>query len=95
MLFRSLRMLNKDRAFSAVVILALSLGIGANTTVFTLVNAVLFKGLPFQDGDRVVYLTAVTASNTRNQMGISFPELADLRAQTKTLSGVGLGALEK
>ena len=35
----------KDRWFVAVVILALGLGIGANTTVFTLVNAVLFKGL--------------------------------------------------
>ena len=41
------RRLWKDRAFTSVVVLALAMGIGTNTTVFTLVNAVLFKGSAF------------------------------------------------
>jgi hypothetical protein len=51
-----MRMLAKDPGFTAVVVITLALGIGANTTVFTLVNAVLFKGLPFEHSERVMHL---------------------------------------
>src|SRR5205807_2509335 len=42
------RRLVKEPGFTAVVVIALALGIGVNTTIFTLVNAVLFRGLPFE-----------------------------------------------
>ena len=52
----ALRLLVKDRWFSAVAITALALGIGVNATVFTLVNAVLIRSLPFPDADRLYVL---------------------------------------
>ncbi len=48
-----LRIFARNPGFTCVVVLVLALGIGANTTVFTLVNAVLFKGLPFEDGQGI------------------------------------------
>ena len=52
----ALRLLVKDRWFSVVAITALALGIGVNATVFTLVNAVLIRGLPFPEADRLYVL---------------------------------------
>ena len=52
------RMLARDPGFTGVMVIALALGIGVNTTVFTLVNAVLFRGLPFERADRVNQLFA-------------------------------------
>jgi hypothetical protein len=51
-------MLARDPGFTGVMVIALALGIGVNTTVFTLVNAVLFRGLPFERADRVNQLFA-------------------------------------
>jgi hypothetical protein len=48
----AVRLLIKDRWFTTVAVIALALGIGVNATVFTFVNAVLIRGLPFKDPDR-------------------------------------------
>src|SRR5881296_1678391 len=63
------RMLAKDPGFTAVVVVTLALGIGANTTVFTLANAVLFKGLPFDQPDRIMHLSSNNLSKGRDRMG--------------------------
>jgi putative ABC transport system permease protein len=68
----AIRLLVKDRWFSAVAIVALSLGIGVNSTVFTLVNAVLIRALPFDDPDRIMALGTRDARN--RDRGISYPE---------------------
>jgi hypothetical protein len=49
----ALRLIAKERWYAAVAVLALALGIGVNATVFTLVNAVLIRGLPFKDSGRL------------------------------------------
>lgn len=51
-----LRTLAKNPAFTPVAVVALALGIGVNATVFTLTNAVVLKGFPFDKNDRVVYM---------------------------------------
>jgi predicted permease len=82
------RMLAKDPGFTAVVVLTLALGIGANTTVFTLANAVLFKGLPFEQPQRIIYLTSNNLSKGRDRTAVSYPDFADLRARTKKFQGL-------
>ena len=59
----ALRLLVKDRWFTAVAVVALALGIGVNSTVFTLVNAVLIRGLPFDEPDRIMALGTRDAHN--------------------------------
>jgi predicted permease len=78
------RLLLKNRAFTAVAVLTLALGIGANATVFTIVNAVLFKGLPIDDPDRVVVIMGTSSARNQPQTGVSYPDFLDWRAQSKS-----------
>ena len=65
--------------FTAIAMLTLALGIGANVAIFTVVNAVLIRPLPFPNPDRLVRIAAdARATNGRN-IGISQPEFDDLR----------------
>ena len=78
------RMIRQHPWFSAAIIATLALGIGVNTTVFTLVNAVLFKPLPFPGGDRLVMATANNPSLGRQQVSISYPDLRDFRQSSQS-----------
>ena len=81
----ALRLLLKDRWFTAAAVLALALGIGANATVFTLVNAVLIRGLPFKDADR---LMQVWTENVKGQRlgGASWEDFEDWRKESRSFS---------
>ena len=81
------RLLVKERWFSAVAIVALSLGIGLNATVFTLVNAVLIRGLPFEDSQNLYMLGWQHKRGGRNN--VSYPEFKEWREQSKAFSGLG------
>lgn len=83
----AIRMLVKDRWFTLVAVLALGLGIGVNTTVFTFVNAVLIRGLPYDDSERIVIVT--TRNTTQSNPGVaSYQDLEDWRAQSKSFTGL-------
>jgi putative ABC transport system permease protein len=78
----AVRILLKDKWFTLVAILALGLGIGVNSTVFTFVNAVLLRGLPFPNSHEIVHLNALTTENA--ERNVSYPDYLDWRSQTKT-----------
>jgi predicted permease len=81
----ALHLIVKDRWYSAVAIFALALGIGVNATVFTLVNAVLIRSLPFPEPDRLFVLSSDLQGVAT---GVSFADLADWRAQSKSFTGL-------
>ena len=70
------RMLVKHPTLSTIAILTFGLGIGITTMVFSVVNGAAFKGLPFEEGDRVVALTNSNPSRNFRNMGISVQDYA-------------------
>jgi predicted permease len=85
------RMLLKNRAFSTVAVLSLALGFGLNTTIFTVVNAILLNPLPVRDAARLVQLDTVDAKTKVTQvkfakMGLSFPNFLDYRRQNEVFT---------
>ena len=84
----ALRTVAKAPGFAAVVVLTLGLGIGVNTTVFTFVNAILLRGLPFDRPDRIVSLT--TNDVNGRALGVSRLDLDDWREQARSVSGLSM-----
>ena len=82
------RVLLKRRWMTAVAIVALALGISANSAVFTFVNGVIFRGVPFPNPDRVVSLGTRDARN--RQMGVSYYDFLDWREAAKSFSDMSL-----
>jgi len=81
------RSLLKNPAFTAVAVITLALGIGVNSTVFSIVNAYLFQPLPVKDPDQLVALG--TKDNTFEvPYEVSYPNYEDLRDRTEVFSGV-------
>jgi putative ABC transport system permease protein len=81
----AVRMLAKNRWFTVVAVVALGLGIGLNATVFTFVNAVLIRGLPFHDPEQIFHMNGRNTA-TNGGSGISRLDFEDLRAHTRTFS---------
>ena len=85
------RMLRKNPGFSAVAILTLALGIGANTAIFSVVYAVLLKPLPYTGSDQLFTVFQQGTKDANNKNGFSFANMRDFREQTDvffSLSGV-------
>jgi putative ABC transport system permease protein len=76
-------MLLKYKGFTAVAIMALGLGIGANTAIFSLVNGVLLRPLPFPDADRIVYFEGKNPQAGITDSNISFLDFTDWSQQTE------------
>jgi putative ABC transport system permease protein len=83
----AIRMLIKDPWFTLVAVLALGLGIGVNSTVFTFVNAVLLRGLPFSNADQIVHISSRNTAEG-NGLGVSYPDYQDWRAQTRSFASL-------
>ena len=84
----ALRNLRKYPCYTAVVLLTLALGIGANTAIFSVVHAVLLRPLPYAHGDRLVEVRQQAPKIGVANAGVSVKEIADYRAQTTSLDAV-------
>src|SRR5262249_28789716 len=93
----ALRMLRKSPGFTAVVVLTLALGIGASTSVFSVINAVLIRWLPYLHPDRLVY---VWSPNPRFQLPIEYltpmnADFFDLQEQNRSFASLALFGVTK
>src|SRR5918996_5272444 len=77
-----LRSLLKRPGFTAIVLIALALGIGANTAIFSLVNAVILQPLPYRDPDRLISVYGTRNRSTQGSVGPT--DFLDYRSQNKT-----------
>lgn len=84
----ALRITRKNPAFTAVAVRALALGIGANNTVFTLVNTILLKSLPFKDGHEIVSLGCNRPGRGTEMLVVSYPDFQDWRARDRSFQGM-------
>src|SRR6185295_14860229 len=94
------RVLLKNPGVTAVAVITLALGIGANTAIFSVVNAVMLRPLPYKDPDRLMSLWAKTAEHGRwrttpanfldwKKQNTTFADMAAFGGSTMTLTGGG------
>jgi len=92
-----LRLLRRAPGFTAVAVAALALGIGANAAIFSVVDGVLLRPLPFPDSGRIVAVQPLsTATAVRARLAASYPDFFDWKAQSRSFSAMathrGIGA---
>ncbi|HUE89936.1 MAG TPA: ABC transporter permease [Vicinamibacterales bacterium] len=88
----AVRALRQQRALSLVILTTVALAIGANSAIFTVVNAVLLRPLPYANPDRVVMVTSV--DDRGREAGVSAPDFADWRRELRSFEGLSLVAMQ-
>jgi predicted permease len=85
----ALRGLRRQPGFAALTVLTLALGIGANTAIFSVVNGVLLRPLPYPNPDQLEFITTKFPTLNFEQFWVSPPEVLELRDRNQSFSGVG------
>ncbi len=87
----SFRMLRKSPGFTAVAVLTLALGIGANTALFSVINATLLRPVPYPDAARMVLVWQTYGGNSPDNVNIvSAPNIWDIQKQNDVLGSIGI-----
>ncbi len=84
----SVRTLLKSPGFALIAVLCIAIGIGANTSIFSVVNAILLRPFPYADPDRIVALHEIQPKNDIDSDGLSNLDYQDLRAQATGFSAI-------
>ena len=84
----ALRMLAKTPGFTAIAILTLALGIGANSAIFSVIDAVLLRSLPFPKPSQLVAIWSQMTRDNAEKETESVPDYVDLRDQSQTLTAL-------
>src|SRR5688572_13956606 len=84
----AIRQLLKNPGFTAVAVLTLALGIGANSALFSVINGVLLRPLPFYEHERLVTLWESSPARGVEQQKVSPPNLADWQAQSSSFEKI-------
>ena len=84
----ALRLLRKKPGFTAAALITLALGIGANTAIFSLFDAVLLRALPYRDPDRLVIVSESLPKMDATDVGVSAAEYQDYRNQNQSFSQI-------
>jgi predicted permease len=87
----ALRALRRSPAFSSVAIVVLAIGIAGNTAMFSLVDAVRLRALPYAESDRLVILWGNVMRAKLERRGASYPDFVDWRSQATTFEGMAAG----
>jgi putative ABC transport system permease protein len=82
------RALLKKPGFTFIAVLTLALGVGANSTIFSFVNGILLRPLPYQNPERLVSLDETSSKRGDASMGVSFPNFVDWREQNRVFEDV-------
>jgi predicted permease len=83
-----LRSLRRSPGFTLIVVLTLALGIGANSAIFSVINAVLLRPLPFPNASQLADLCARSTLFDFEHLGVSLPDIADIRASSTSFSNL-------
>jgi putative ABC transport system permease protein len=82
------RVLRRQPGFTTVVLLTLMLGIGANTAIFTVIDAALLRPLPYHEPDRLVHLWETRRGNVADRTEASYPDFLDWRSQSRAFAAI-------
>ena len=86
----ALRMLRKSPGFTAVAVLTLALGIGANTAIFSVVNAILLEPLPYPEPNRIAAIWGTDSKRGEASRSLSYPDFQDLQAQNNAFQSTAV-----
>jgi len=84
-----IRVLAKKPLFTLVIALSLAVGIGLNTAIFTLMNTILLRSLPFRDADRLVTFFSIPPGHPDQPNGVSVPDLFAWKEQAHSFDAIG------
>ena len=91
----AVRQLLKSPGFTLVAILGLALGIGANVALFSVVNSVLLRPLPYHEPDRLVRLSSTNEENNLTRVGFSYTRFLEVQQRQQVFSDLALSIRER